>query len=200
MALAQQYFEQSVEKEYYTEAEYFEFERTSFGRWEYVNGKIRQMSGGTTDHGAIASNLLRALGNVLVPRGCRVYGSDVKIHTGDGINTFPDISVICGEHQFYFDKTDIVLNPLLIVEVLSPSTEGYDRGAKFAHYRTIASLEEYLLVEQNQPLALLFTRLNGHWEMREFTGLESEMFLSSVDATLKLSDVYATIKFGPGQL
>jgi len=200
MALAQQYLGQYAEKDYYTEAEYFEFERTAFGRWEYVNGKIRQMSGGTTDHGAIASNFIRVLGNALVPRGCRVYGSDVKIHTGDGINTFPDVSVICGEHQYYFDKTDIVINPLLVVEVLSPSTEGYDRGAKFDHYRTIASLEEYLLVEQSHPLALLFTRQNSHWEMREFKGLESEIFLSSVNATLKLSDVYALIKFGPEPL
>ena len=87
MALAQQY----IEKTHYTEAEYFEFEQTAFGRWEYVNGEIRQMSSGTTAHGAISSNIVRTLGNALVPRGCRVYGSDVKIHTSDGINTLPDI-------------------------------------------------------------------------------------------------------------
>ncbi len=142
MALAQQ----CVEKDYYTEAKYFEFERTSFGHWEYVNGIIRQMSGSTTDHGAIASNIICVLGNALVPRGCRVYGSDVKIHTGDGVNTFPDVSVICGEQQLYFGKKDVVLNPLLVVEVLSPSAKGYDRGGKFGHYQTIASLQEYLLV------------------------------------------------------
>ena len=130
MALAQEY----VEKDYYTEAEYFEFERTAFGRWEYVNGKIRQMSGGTTDHGAISMNIGRALGNVLVPRGCRVYGSDVKIHTGDGVNTFPDVSVFCEPNRYYLGKRDVVLDPLLIVEVLSPSTQGYDRGEKFDHY------------------------------------------------------------------
>ena len=123
MALAREYAG-IVEKVHYTEAEYFEFERTSFGRWEYVNGQIRAMSGGTTDHGAISSNVLRTLGNTLVPRGCRVYGSDVKIHTGNGINTFPDVSVICGEHHYYLGRRDIVLNPLLIVEVLSPSTGG----------------------------------------------------------------------------
>ena len=195
MALA----EQHVEKDYYTEAEYFEFERTAFGRWEYVNGKIRQMSSGTTDHGAISSNIVRVRGNALVPRGCRVYGSDVKIHTGDGVNTFPDISVICGEQQLYFDKKEVVLNPLLVVEVLSHSTEGYDRGSKFDHYRTIASLQEYLLVEQDQALMLLFTRRNGHWEMREVRGMKSEITLSSVDVTLKLPDVYALVEFGMEQ-
>lgn len=192
MALAEQY----VEKTHYTEAEYFEFERTAFGRWEYVNGEIRQMSGGTTDHGAISMNIGRALGNVLVPRGCRVYGSDVKIHSGDGINTLPDISVICGEHRYYLGKKDVVLNPLLVVEVLSPSTEGYDRGKKFDHYQTINSLQDYLLVEQDKARVLLFTRQNSHWEMQEVKGMESSVYLPSVDVTLALSDVYALIEFG----
>ena len=195
MAVAQQY----VEKEHYTEAEYFEIERLSFGRWEYVGGEVRLMAGGTPDHGAICANIVRSLGNVLVPRGCRVYGSDVKIHTGDGVNTFPDASVFCGEHRHYAGRSDVLLNPLLVVEVLSPSTEGYDRGTKFDHYRTIASLQEYLLVEQDQPLALLFTRRNSHWEMREVRGLENELHLSSVDVTLKLADAYALIEFGREQ-
>ena len=192
MALAQQY----VEKERYTEAEYFEFERTSFGRWEYVGGQIRQMSGGTTDHGAISMNIGRALGNVLVPRGCRVYGSDVRIHTGDGVNTFPDISVICGENQYYLGRKDTVLNPLLVVEVLSPSTEGYDRGNKFDHYQTIAALTDYLLVEQSRARVLLFTRRDSLWEMQEFKGLEAVAALPSVEVELALADVYASIRFG----
>ena len=192
MALAQQY----VEKEHYTEAEYFEIERTSFGRWEYVNGKIRQMSGGTADHGAIASNVLRVLGNALVPRGCRVYGSDVKIHTGDGINTFPDISVICEQNRYYLGKKDIVLNPLLLVEVLSPSTENYDRNEKFEHYRTIETLNDYLLVEQDEAKVILYTRRTDYWEMRVITGLNSSVFLPSVDVTLSLADVYALVEFG----
>lgn len=191
MALAEQY----VEKEHYTEAEYFEIERTSFGRWEYVNGKIRQMSGGTTDHGDISSNLVRVLGNALVPRGCHVYGSDVKIHTGDGINTFPDISVICGPNRYYLGKKDIVLNPLLIVEVLSPSTENYDRNEKFEHYRTIETLNDYLLVEQDEAQVMLYTRRADYWEMRVIAGLNGSVFLPSVDVTLSLADVYALIEF-----
>ncbi len=195
MALAEQY----IEKEHYTEAEYFEIERTSFGRWEYVNGKIRQMSGGTTDHGDISSNLVRVLGNALVPRGCHVYGPDVKVHTGDGINTFPDVSVICGPNRYYLSKKDIVLNPLLSVEVLSPSTAGYDRTEKFEHYRTIETLTDYLLVEQDQAQVMLYTRRTDYWEMRVIAGLDGSVFLPSVDVTLSLADVYALIEFDSEQ-
>lgn len=191
MALAEQY----IEKEHYTEAEYFEIESRSFGRWEYVNGKIRQMSGGTTDHGDISSNLVRILGNALVPRGCHVYGSDVKIHTRDGINTFPDISVVCEPNRYYLGKKDIILNPLLIAEVLSPSTESYDRGGKFAHYQTIETLADYLLVEQDQARVTLYTRRADFWEMRVATRLNGSVFLPSVDVTLSLTDVYALVEF-----
>ncbi len=192
MALAQRY----VEKTHYTEAEYFEFERTSFGRWEYVNGEIRQMAGGKDDHNVISMSIGRALGNVLVPRGCRVYGSDMKIHTGDGVNTFPDVAVVCGERQYYLGKEDVILNPLLVVEVLSPSTAGYDRGDKFSHYQTIASLQDYALVEQDEARVRLYTRRDDHWEMREIAGLDSTVHMPSVDVTLALTDVYALIEFG----
>jgi len=169
MALAKQYTE-TTQKARYSEAEYFEFERTSFGRWEYVNGEIRQMAGGKDDHNAIAMNVARALGNVLAPKGCRVYGSDMKIHTGDGVNTFPDVAVVCGERQYYLGKEDVILNPLVIVEVLTPSTEGYDRGDKFAHYQSISSLRDYLLVETNQARVRLYSRRSDYWEMREIVG------------------------------
>ena len=192
MALAGQY----VEKTHYTEAEYFEFERTSFGRWEYVNGEIRQMAGGSDDHNAISMNIGGTLRAALIPKGCRVYGSDMKIHTGDGVNTFPDVAVVCGERQYYLGKEDVILNPLLVVEVLSPSTRGYDRGDKFDHYQTIASLQEYLLVEQDEPRMVLYTRRTDHWELREVTGREMNVYLSSVEATLALMDVYALIEFG----
>ena len=192
LALAQQY----VEKTHYTEAEYFEFERTAFGRWEYVNGEIRQMAGGSDDHGMISSNVGRALGNALVPRGCRVYVENLKIHPGDGIDTFPDVSVVCGDRQYYLGRTDVILNSLLVVEVLSPSTEGYDRGDKFDHYKSIGALQEYLLVEQDEPRVMLYTRRNDHWDLREATGRENSVYLSSVGTTLALADVYALIEFG----
>ncbi len=191
MALAQQY----VEERRYTEEEYFEIERTSLGRWEYVHGEIRLMSGGTTDHGDISSNLVRLLGNALVPRGCHVYGSDVKVHTGNGVNTFPDVSVICGPNRYYLGKRDVVLNPILVIEVLSPSTEAYDRGRKFRHYQTIDSLTDYLLVEQDRASVVLYTRRPDFWEMRVAEGLTSSVVLPSVGVTLSLTDVYALVEF-----
>ena len=195
MALAHRYTTAEKTKARCTEAEYFEFERTSVGRWEYVNGEIRAMSGGTLDHSAISMNIGRALGNVLVPRGCRIYGSDAKLHTGNGVNTFPDLFVICGQSQFYMGKTDVAINPLLIVEVLSPSTEGYDRGEKFEHYKTIASLQDYLLVTQDEAKVELFSRRDETWEKQTVMGLESSIYLFSVNVDLALSDVYAAIEF-----
>jgi Uma2 family endonuclease len=194
MALARQY-RQYEEKDRYTEAEYFEFEQTAFGRWEYLNGKIRAMAGGSDDHGMISTSIGRVLGNSLVPRGCRVYVENIKIHTGDGTNTFPDVTVICGERQYYLGKNDVVLNPLLVVEVLSPSTQGYDRGEKFDHYQTIETLQEYLLVEQDEPRIILYTRRDDHWEMRQISGVDKAVALTSVDVMLNLSDIYALIEF-----
>ena len=195
MALAQQY----IEKTHYTEAEYFEFERTAFGRWEYVNGEVRLMAGGSDDHNSIAMNIGGTLRAALLPKGCRVYGSDMKMHTGDGTNTLPDVSVVCGERQYYLGRTDVIVNPLLVVEVLSPSTRNYDLDKKFSHYQTIASLKDYLLVEQDEARVRLYTRHDDYWEMREVTGLGNAVHLSSVGVDLALADVYALIEFEAGQ-
>jgi len=196
IALPQQYFE---EKDIYTEDEYFAFERTAFGRWEYVGGEIRAMSGGTDDHNTITANIGRALGNALAARGCRVYVADMKVHTGDGINTFPDVALVCGPRVYYQGKADIITNPVLIVEVLSNSTQGYDRGEKFDHYQTIPSLTDYLLVAQDELGVLLYTRQADHWDLRDISGVESLVHLPSVQATLALADIYALIELPSGE-
>ncbi|MGI4791885.1 MAG: Uma2 family endonuclease [Janthinobacterium lividum] len=191
MALAQQY----IEKENYTEAEYFEFERMSFGRWEYDNGKIRLMASGSDDHGTIATNIGATLRTALLPRGCRVYVEGIKVHTGDDVNTFPDVSVVCGPRIYHGGRTDVIINPLLLVEVLSPSTRDYDQREKFQHYQTIESLQDYLMVEPDKARAMLYTRREDHWEFYEVNGLESAVLLSSVGVALALSDIYALIEF-----
>ena len=193
MALAQQYH--SVEKNIYTEDEYFEFERTSLGRWEYVDGEIRAMSGGTANHSTIAMNIGATLRAALFPRGCRVFGSDMKVHTGDGVNTFPDISVVCGPLTFHRGRADLLTNPLLIVEVLSDSTEAYDRGDKFRHYQSIPTLTDYLLVAQDEARVELYTRCEDHWEYRQISGLTETVHLPSVETTLSLTDIYALIEW-----
>ena len=192
MALARQY--QYAEKECYTEDEYFEFERTSFGRWEYVQGEIRAMSGGTADHSTISSNILGTLRAALLPKGCRVFGSDMKVHTGADVNTLPDVSVVCGSLGFHRGRKDIITNPLLIVEVLSDSTEAYDRGSKFRYYQTIPTLTDYLLAAQDEARVELYTRHGDHWHYRERAGLSSTVFLPSIETTLALSDIYALIE------
>src|ERR1043166_1184788 len=159
-----------VEKETYTEDEYLALEQSTLGRWEFIGGKIRAMSGGTDDHNTIAVNIGGTLRNALASRGCRVYVADMKIHTGNGVNTFPDVAVVCGPRQYHRDKTDIITNPVLIAEVLSDSTQGYDRGEKFDHYKTIPSLIDYLLVVPNEARVLLYTRMEDHWEFRDVSG------------------------------
>ncbi|MGI4789548.1 MAG: Uma2 family endonuclease [Janthinobacterium lividum] len=193
MALAEKYLT-SFEKDFYTEDEYFAFERTSIGHWEYVNGEIRAMSGGTANHSMIAMNIGATLRATLLPKGCRVFGSDMKVHTGDGNNTFPDISVVCGPLEFYRGRTDLITNPLLIVEVLSDSTEPYDRGEKFRHFQTIPTLTDYLLVSQHENRVELFTRREDHWEYRTITGLTSTVHLPSIETDLAFSDIYALIE------
>lgn len=193
MAAQRQY--QTIEKDYSTEAEYFEFERKAIGRWEYVNGAIRQMAGGADDHNVIAINVARTLGNAMVPRGCRVYGSDMKIHTGDGNNTFPDVAVVCGPRHYHGGRTDVISNPLLIVEVLSPSTAGYDRGEKFDHYRTVPTLADYLLVSMDEPRVFHYSLRGDLWVFQETTGLDAAITLPSIETTLALADIYALIEF-----
>ncbi len=155
-------------------------------RWAYCDG-------GTANHSTIAGNIIRALGNVLVPKGCRVFGSDMRVHTGDGVSTFPDVSIVCGPLSFYQGRTDTLANPLLLVEVLPDSTEAYDRGGKFQHYRTIPTFTDYLLVSQHETRAELYTRRDGYWEYRDITGLDAALALPSVEVTLALSDVYALV-------
>lgn len=182
------------QKDTYTEDDYFQFEETAFGRWEYVGGDVRMMAGGTDDHNTIVSNLSGTLRAAMLPRRCRVYAADMKVHTGDGINTYPDVAIVCGPRRYHRGRTDILLNPLLIVEVLSESTEAYERGEKWDHYRTIPALADYLLVSQHEPCVFHYSLHGDHWEFREFSGLSSSIPSPSVETTLALADVYALLE------
>jgi Uma2 family endonuclease len=150
-----------------TYAEYLAFEAASEIKHEYVNGEVFAMAGGTITHGALAGAVITALSNALRDRSCRVLSSDVRVRSKvTGISTYADVTVVCQKIEVDDDDPHGVLNPRLIVEVLSDSTEGYDRGAKAAHYRRIASLREYVLVAQGEPLIEVYRRNErGNWEL-----------------------------------
>ena len=142
-----------------TPEEYLEIERAADERHEYYRGQMYLMPGGSLRHSVISTNILSELSNALKRRPCIVVNSDMRMRVAeDGLYTYPDISVVCGDPKFADRRTDTLLNPSLIVEVLSPSTERKDRGFKFAQYRTLASLQEYALVSQEEHRVEVFRR------------------------------------------
>ena len=160
------------------------------------------MAGGTPQHSLIATNLAREFGNRLKSGDCVPYNADLRIKIeATGLCTYPDLSVICGSLQFATGTDDTVLNPTLLVEVLSDSTEGYDRGKKFEHYRQIPTLQEYLLVSQKEPRIEQFIRqADGRWLLNEAAGLEATLELPSLRISLPLAEVFAKVKFVPASI
>jgi Uma2 family endonuclease len=150
-----------------THAEYLALEEKSETKHEYVNGEVFAMAGGTIEHGALAAAVTVALGNALQGRPCRVLSSDVRVRVkATGLSTYPDVSVVCNKVETDADDEHGVLNPSLIVEVLSDSTEAYDRGEKAAHYRRLPSLREYVLLSQHEPRIEVHRRNErGNWEL-----------------------------------
>ncbi len=179
-------------------AEYLALDREAEERSEYLDGEMFAMAGGSREHAAIAVNLARELSLQLRHRPCDTYGSDMRVWVeASGLYTYPDLSVVCGEPMFGPDgRKDTLCNPTLLVEVLSPSSEAYDRGKKFEHYRAIPSFREYLLVAQESPLIDRFLRQeSGIWLFDAARGLDAEVELSSIGARLALSEVYAKVGF-----
>jgi Uma2 family endonuclease len=180
-----------------TPEEYVAIERAAQFRSEYYNGRMYAMPGGSHAHAIAIHNMGRILGNLLEERPCLVTSSDLRVRVEPGgLYTYPDIVVVCGKPQYADDQRDTLLNPVLIIEVLSPSTEAYDRGFKSAQYRAMASLEEYALVSQAEPRIEVYRRQGAHWLLSEYIGLEAVCRLESVGCSLTLSAVYKNIAFG----
>mgnify|MGYP006431229417 CR=1 FL=1 len=169
---------------------------TTDQRSEYVAGEVFAMAGGTEEHNLIVANLVREFGNQLKAKPCRVYPSDMKVHiTEADVGTYPDVMVICGERQFHDGRRDVVTNPTLIVEVLSESTEAYDRGDKFRHYRSLDSLQAYLLLSQSQMQAELFIRQpDGTWMLSSDQELSASIPLPMLEVELSLAEVYDKVE------
>ncbi|HEY0172492.1 MAG TPA: Uma2 family endonuclease [Pyrinomonadaceae bacterium] len=182
---------------YVTPEEYLAAERLSETKSEYIDGVVYPMTGARLNHIQIVSNITVELAIQLRARPCRVLQSDLKIRLQESRKFFyPDVTVLCDEPQFHDERRDIITNPLLVVEVLSKSTEAFDRGAKFLAYQTIGTLKEYLLVAQDRPLIELYVRGDGgEWRYKAAAGLESSLTLPSIECTLNLGAVYDKVDF-----
>ena len=182
-----------------TEDEYLAFERASDEKHEYIDGEIFAMSGGKSNHSAVASGLIRVLGNALYGRRCIVHTSDMRLYIPTSRRyVYPDSSVVCGRSDMKGDKNDILLNPRIIVEVLSPSTEEYDRGDKFTHYKKIPSLAHYVLASQDEKLVEVFTRQNDDsWTCEKYEAGQ-KIALPAIDCEIDVDQVYANVfEFAP---
>ena len=178
--------------QYHTPASYLEFERASEEKHEFLAGEIFAMAGASERHNLIMGNTLASLHGQLRGRDCRVYPSDMRVKiAATGLYTYPDISVVCGGSEFEDDQRDTLLNPAVIIEVLSPTTEAYDRGKKFQHYRTLASLQEYLLIAQDVPRIEHYVRQpDNQWLLSDLGGGSGAVHLPSIGCALALVDVY----------
>jgi len=179
-----------------TEAEYLARERAAEFRSEFLRGEVFAMAGAKYHHNRVKANTEYRLANQLEGGPCFVLSSDQRVKVPrTGLYTYPDIVVVCVQPQFEDSVHDTLLNPRVIFEVLSESTEAYDRGAKFGHYRQLASLEEYVLVSQDRPLVERYLRQSdGTWVLTAVSGLEGTLSLASVEARLALADLYAGVE------
>lgn len=185
-------------KKYFLEDEYLEYERAAFERHEYFGGEIFDMAGTSEGHANISSNINTSLHFQLKKRPCKSYQSDLRVYMpATGLYTYPDVIVVCGKPQLLDDAyLDTLLNPIVIVEVLSPSTADYDKGAKFENYRTIESFKEYILVWQDKKRVARYTKQDDEsWILRDFIGEEAEIELISIECSLTMDDIYDKVDF-----
>ncbi len=186
-----------TQKKHYTEEEYLAMEVQADFKSEYYAGEIFAMAGGTLNHGQIASNMVRSVGNALLHKNCNVIGSDLKIRIDKAdAYVYPDVTVICGGAEYHEDRKDIVTNPTLIVEVLSPSTAEFDRHGKFTRYMQLDALEEYVLIDSRSAYVEIFKRQSaGKWLFSVYTDLSEEVVFESIEVTIPMSELYLKVEF-----
>jgi len=186
-------------KTFISPEEYLRLERQSEHKSEYLNGEIFAMTGASRKHNLITINISSSLHSQLTGRPCEVYAADMRVKVGaQGLYTYPDVAVVCGEPRFEDEVVDTLLNPTVLIEVLSQSTERYDRIAKSSYYRTIESLAEHLLVAQDEVrLEQYVKQPNGQWALVEYTTPDDIAQLASIDCSLRLSEIYDKIVLYP---
>ena len=191
----------SQPKHLLTAAEYLELERSAEYKSEFFHGEMFARSGGSIGHAAIGGNIYHALRNLLKGTNCKPYNSDICIVVDPKAHyAFPDVSIVCGDPKRTEDALDGVLNPVALFEVLSPTTERHDRGARFRSYQTMVSLREYFLVSQDKALVERFERQSdAKWILSYHEGLEATVLIASVPCELALRDVFEDIVFESNQ-
>ena len=193
----------ALPKQRYTLEEYLALDKNSEQRYEYFAGEVVAMGGASLNHNRITRNIIRSLENALAEQGCEVLPAAMRVKVPKAFPyRYPDAVVVCGEPIIEeMHGQEMLVNPILIVEVLSPNTEAYDRGAKFSAYQSIASFQEYLLIAQDRPHITQYVRqLHGKWLRSEVEGVHSTLSLESLHCQLTLSDVYRRVDFHrPGE-
>lgn len=189
----------TLPKSFITPEQYLEIERAAGHKSEYFNGEMFAMAGAPENHGLIQMNVCGLLWQQIRGKPCRGYTSEMRVRVSPtGLYTYPDATVVCGEPAFLDQRRDTLINPTLVVEVLSPSTEAYDRGRKFEHYQTIESLRYYLLISSERVRTDLFMIAEGRWSAA--SRLEDTIELEAVGCQLKLADIYEKVEFEPTPL
>lgn len=185
--------------------EYLTFERAAFERHEWLDGLIYAMAGESPAHSIIGANLITAFNIQLRGTPCRVFSPNMKVYsrlptdqTSKGLFSYPDGLIVCGPPRFHDEHRDVIINPQVIIEVLSPSTERYDRGEKFARYQQNAALTDYLLVAQRYPsLEHYHRQTDGSWKYVAETSLTGSLDIAAIDCRLALAEVYDGVEFPP---
>lgn len=195
------------EKSLVSAEEYLAMERAAQERHEFIDGFVYQMAGESLEHSRISVNLLTILNTQLRGKRCEALSPNMKVLSGPfikeqrtrkGMFSYPDVSVVCGEPQFHDRYQDVLINPTVIFEILSESTEVFDRDEKFRRYQTnLESLQNYVLVSQALPLIQFYTRQPDGWLYKHAAGLDSSIYLPSIDCHLFLADVYDRVTFPP---
>ena len=194
----------------YTEAEYMALERAAEERHEYLDGVIYAMAGESSEHGDISVNLVRIVSTTLLGKPCNTYTKDTKVRSGPlpkirlsakGLYSYPDLVVVCGERKYLDEYRDVLINPTVIIEVVSDSTEEFDRRQKFLRYQQyLPSLVDYVLVAQKHPMIEVFHRpspKSPQWEYTAVSGLKGQIVIPALKCTLRLAKVYYRVSFPP---
>ena len=186
----------AVPKRKLTVQEYLELEAKSDVKHEFLNGEMFAMAGASRQHNDIGANITVRLGMQLLDGSCKLYGSDQRVQVEDtGLYTYPDVTVVCGPREYSGVDPNALVNPRVIFEVLSPSTERHDRTTKVRHYSRIPTLQEYVLVSQTQPEILHLFRNGDTWSFDVLFELDDVLEFKSIAARLKLSDIYRDVPF-----